>query len=147
MPGDPVEDLAGLIIGFTWGPILVALVTCIYGAPLIIIYGLAVGLRTKWNAVRMTLIPIAAATPLLVLVGWWIIARDLLRELWETGMTTLTSYDRVVGTALFLVCCSVMFIFWSIAIGSVVTPVRLLRLVVSQVRAKGTLSESNRLSG
>lgn len=141
------EDLAGLILGFTWGPVLTALVTCIYGAPLIIIYGLLVGLRTRWNAVRMTLIPAAVATPFLVLMGWWIIARDLFRELWETGMTTLTSYDVAVGTALFLVCCPVTFIFWSMAIGSVVTPVRVLRWVATRLRDRRALSEADLSNG
>lgn len=104
--------------------------------PLIIVYGILVGLRTKWNATLVSVIPA-------LLASVWVVILTLTLP-FEEGGAFLTGPGG--GIALTTPVAAAAFYFlttfstWFIAIGAVVM---LTRLVASRLRARGTLLQSD----
>jgi hypothetical protein len=97
--------------------------------PLIIVFGVLMALRTKWNSTLITIIPALLMGTLSGIMAWWAI--------WEgEGAVYCDTPFCAAGLMFFSV-----FGVWFMATGLVVI---LTRFVASRVRPRGTLSDPDK---
>jgi len=132
------EDLAGLAMLLMFGTLFVLpLVAWCCTVPVMIVYGVLLGLRTRLNAALVALIPAALLGAMVA-----ILPSAVLYEVWRAAGVAIEGV-RTAGLW-FLVTFIVTFAVSFIAIGSVVV---LTRWAATRLRDRRALSEPDELSG